>query len=101
METIYKYCGKYGLKVLDNLELKITPPNQFNDPFEFTPKMICSDPVRYATRTLERESTLQILYGMCISDGKFSGSFEKFKQVAKQQNSEWVKHLAEAPQHTL
>lgn len=38
MGTVYKFCGKYGLEILRTLELKVTPPNQFNDPFEFTSK---------------------------------------------------------------
>lgn len=32
-----------GLKVLENLSLKVTPPNEFNDPFEFSPAL--DDPV--------------------------------------------------------
>jgi|CXWL01.1.fsa_nt_gi hypothetical protein len=34
---LYKYLDRYGLEALFNLELKITPPNEFADPFEFTP----------------------------------------------------------------
>lgn len=32
---LYKYLDHYGLDAIYNLELKITPPNEFNDPFEF------------------------------------------------------------------
>lgn len=35
---IYKYFGKYGVKVVENFELKVTPPNEFNDLFEVTPR---------------------------------------------------------------
>jgi hypothetical protein len=35
---IYKYFGRYGIDVLENLEIKVTPPNQFNDLFEVTPR---------------------------------------------------------------
>jgi hypothetical protein len=34
---LYKYCDENGLKILENLEIKITPPIDFNDPFEFSP----------------------------------------------------------------
>ena len=44
MGTVFKFCGKYGLDILRKLELKITPPNQFNNPFEFKPRNRCSDP---------------------------------------------------------
>lgn len=101
MDTVYKYCGAHGLKILRDLELKVTPPNQFNDPFEFTPTMFCSDPVRYATRNLEREPNLKVLYEMCRSDGKFSGSFREFQEIAKKEMPKWIAILAEAPQYTL
>jgi hypothetical protein len=35
---LYKYAGLAGLKILEDLRLKVTPPNQFNDPFELTPR---------------------------------------------------------------
>lgn len=35
--TIYKYLAYHGVDVLRTLQLKVTPPNQFNDLFEFTP----------------------------------------------------------------
>jgi len=35
--TIYKYLGDRGVDVLRRLQLKVTPPDQFNDLFEFTP----------------------------------------------------------------
>jgi hypothetical protein len=36
--VFYKYFGKLGIKVIEDLRLKITPPNEFNDPFELTPR---------------------------------------------------------------
>ena len=37
--VLYKYAsGESGIKVLQDLRLKITPPNEFNDPFELTPR---------------------------------------------------------------
>jgi len=37
---IYKYFDWRGVDVLRMLQLKVTPPDQFNDPFEFTPAAI-------------------------------------------------------------
>jgi len=34
----YKYAGKLGIKIIQDLRLKVTPPNEFNDPFEATPR---------------------------------------------------------------
>jgi len=82
MDTVYKYCGANGLKILRNLELKVTPPNQFNDPFEFTPKMDYSDPVAYAKRYLQQESILKWLHESMCAMGKFVGNFQKFQESA-------------------
>ena len=35
--TIYKYFDYHGVDVVRMLQLKVTPPDQFNDLFEFTP----------------------------------------------------------------
>ncbi len=35
---IYKYFGRHGISVIEDLELKVTPPNEFNDLFEVTPR---------------------------------------------------------------
>ena len=45
---LFKYRGESGLLVLKNLELKATPPNDFNDPFEFSPVVRTKDPKAYA-----------------------------------------------------
>ncbi len=90
METVYKYCGKHGLTILRNLELLVRPPNQFNDPFEFSPKMSYSDPVRYAEKHLENESVLKWLYESQCSQGKSPGSFSKFKELTIKHKSKVV-----------
>jgi hypothetical protein len=59
--NLFKYFGheqdpleNAGLKVLDKLSLKATPPNEFNDPFEFSPVLRTSD-VRRRARVLFRK----------------------------------------------
>lgn len=32
---LYKYCGAAGISILQNKTIKVTPPDQFNDPLEF------------------------------------------------------------------
>jgi hypothetical protein len=34
---IYKYCGPWGVDIVRLLQFRVTPPDQFNDPFEFMP----------------------------------------------------------------
>ena len=36
---LFKYCDARGVDILQNLRLKVTPPIEFNDPFEFMPKV--------------------------------------------------------------
>jgi len=36
---LYKYIYNHAIKVLEDLRLKVTPPNEFNDPFELTPDL--------------------------------------------------------------
>ena len=35
---LYKYCDTHGFNAIEDLLLKVTPPNQFNDIFEVTPR---------------------------------------------------------------
>ncbi|HEV3385516.1 MAG TPA: DUF2971 domain-containing protein [Gemmata sp.] len=35
--VLWKYCATSALPMLINLQIKVTRPNEFNDPFEFTP----------------------------------------------------------------
>lgn len=39
-KVLYRYLDRYGLDALANFELKVTPPNEFNDPLEFTPRFV-------------------------------------------------------------
>lgn len=51
---LFKYCGESGLKVLTNLEIKVTPPIECNDPFEFSPVVSCGDREAQALRDTQR-----------------------------------------------
>jgi hypothetical protein len=42
-DSLFKYCDGNGIDILQWLRLKVTPPNQFNDPFEFLPKIAFSN----------------------------------------------------------
>ena len=81
MPTVYKYCGEHGLNILKNLELKITPVDQFNDPFEFEPYVICSNPKTKAESLIEPQDIelLSAAYETEKANGTFNGSFSEFK----------------------
>ncbi len=80
MGTVYKYCDNRGVDILQNLELKITPANQFNDPFEFTPVVICSDLEAEARSLIEPQDVgfFESKYLEEKAGGKFLGSFQDF-----------------------
>ena len=80
---IYKYCNANGVKILQNLELKITPPNQFNDPFEFSPQTITSAPQREIKDALKNKVFLRELYSREMQSGNFNGSFREYRKKIK------------------
>ena len=96
MNIVYKFCGSYGVDILRNLELKITPPNQFNDPFEFTPRLVCSDRHEYARRLLTQKASLKTLYTLMRSEARFSGSFLDFRRKVGQERAEMIEGLGES-----
>lgn len=79
----YKYCGVHGVAILKNLELKITPPNQFNDPFEFTPRMLCSNPLRRTRDILKNKTYVEKMYRDGVLAGKIQGSYGEFRKHIK------------------
>ncbi|MGO9200744.1 MAG: DUF2971 domain-containing protein [Limisphaerales bacterium] len=101
MDIVYKLCGSYGVDILRNLELKITPPNQFNDPFEFTPKLVCSDAARYARRLFRKKENLKKLYDECRSAGKFTGSFRDFRRIVDQKKPALIAEMDDALRESL
>src|SRR5947209_7189839 len=38
-DGLFKYCDQRGIDILQSLRLKVTPPIEFNDPFEFIPRV--------------------------------------------------------------
>ena len=50
----FKYCDETGLLILKKLQLKVTPPNEFNDPFEFSPVVRNPNPKAYAERAVKQ-----------------------------------------------
>ncbi len=89
METVYKFCGKHGIEILSKLELKVTPPNQFNDPFEFTPRISNSDFVSYCKGNLDDETRLKEIYPTY----GFPGDFHAFQEWAKNNQSTLIGQL--------
>jgi len=76
---VYKYADDFGLKILEDLRLKITPPNEFNDPFEITPLSRRARPLPEMIKDATIESPyFRAVYEDMVHDGAYSGSFEQF-----------------------
>lgn len=104
MPTVFKYCDAYGANILTDLELKVTPPNQFNDPFEFMAHLICSNPLRWANEYFN-EAKIRDFYTSGILEGSFKGSLNAFRKqfIANRPRflKEWIKpRMGEAISHT-
>src|SRR5437899_9580415 len=91
---LYKYCDHRAVDVLGRLRLKVTPPNRFNDPFEFTPQMqeLSSEA---ALRFALDEDAMREIYPKMIESGQFSGSFAAFRREISQRSPKLAKGLIE------
>lgn len=106
---VYKYCDEHGLDILRNLELKFTPPNEFNDPFEFVPCVISSNSRRTLRQLVNNKSAKKEAYLAAKRDGSFKGNFRQYRErlsddLTKVRNQlfEMVDNtLAEAPNRYL
>jgi Protein of unknown function (DUF2971) len=78
-ECLYKYCDTRGADILRKLRLKITPPNRFNDPFEFAPRVTESVPPEEVHKLIER--SLPEIFKEKTAKGEFVGDFEEFKKI--------------------
>ena len=80
---LYKYLDHHGLEAIANLELRITPPNEFNDPFEFTPRLNDSE---------EESRVAHKLY----QKRKGPISYDEFRNSRKQRADEGLRHRFQA-----
>ena len=61
---LYKYCNPAGTAILKNNSIKVTPPKEFNDPFEFASRPTGKWPLKKVVKELQDEAFLQKLYKM-------------------------------------
>src|SRR5271169_2550932 len=75
---LYKYVDEFGLKILEDLRLKITPPNEFNDPFEITPNTKRARPLAEMLANVRPDSKyFRGVYDDMIRDGECTGPFDQ------------------------
>ncbi len=52
---LYKYSSEAGIGILEDLCLKVTPPNELNDPFEFTPRSLNSTTRKHLSKMVDED----------------------------------------------
>jgi hypothetical protein len=76
---LYKYAGDSGIKILQDLRLKITPPNEFNDPFELTPQSRFTMTVGYLLDQLKNDPEwFRQPYELMVKHRGYPHAFERF-----------------------
>jgi hypothetical protein len=92
-EHLYKYCDTRGTDILLKLRLKITPPNRFNDPFEFAPRMVPNLPPKEARQLLKRSE--RVMFEEMTAKGQFIGNFKNFRKVVLPQLGKMVQGVVD------
>lgn len=84
--TYYKFVAKkeHALDIIRNLRLKVTPPNQFNDPFEFSPRPTGSLTRRVVKQRLNDKNAQRELFEE-YKRGGGGGSFKEFRGVLREE----------------
>jgi len=76
---LYKYCDGRGIDILLHARLKVTPFNQFNDPFELAPRMRSEFKLEDAQAMMRDPEYQRDLYKITVSLDQFRASFEQFR----------------------
>ena len=93
MSMAYKYCNTKGVDILNNLELLVRPPNQFNDPFEFTPRIIAQNPNRKTKELLKSTEYIEFLHTRWRAHGRFNGSLREFRKYVRAHRREMANEM--------
>jgi len=93
---LYKYCDLKGLDILANLRLKVTPFNEFNDPFELAPRMNLDDAKEVVRSSiLKDEELLHLTYRQMQVSGQFVGNYDQFVKFIAEHTDRLIRDLAE------
>lgn len=78
----YKYSGGLGIRVLDDLRLKVTPPDELNDPFELTPRSKCTMTQDYIREKIRNDPEhFRWVYDQMVEKEGLIDSFADFLKV--------------------
>jgi hypothetical protein len=87
---LYKYCDPKGVDILESLRIKVTPPIEFNDPFELTPQVVGTMSSQEIEATQSDPDFLEYSYQSRIAAGTFRGSKAKFEAYMRERKEEEI-----------
>lgn len=95
---LYKYIGaEHALTVLQNLKLKLTPPIEFADPFEFLMRVERRIIRRQVEKIAGRNSFIKSAYELDCAKGLYSGDLKTYTRGFKANRE---KHIRDATRVT-
>lgn len=99
-DGLFKYCDQRGIDILQSLRLKVTPSIEFNDPFEFMPRVDFAITPQKIRRGLRSKRLLRQLWKQMKIPMDFE-TFQnlyvsKFEQVGEQSVKATLKKLQAA-----
>ncbi len=80
---LFKYMNHFGVDILRDLRLKVTPPNELNDPFEFSPYLPPGKVTEEHVRRLMLTTSPRELYDEMASSGEKLPPFEHFERILR------------------
>jgi hypothetical protein len=95
---LYKYCDTRGIDILQSLRLKVTPPIEFNDPFEFMPKLEFHIDKQSLAKRLASTSLLKSIWKDFPVDIDFESFREAYLRELNHPKSPHVKNTIRALQ---
>jgi hypothetical protein len=81
--ALYKYCNETGKLILQNLEIKVTPPKELNDPCEMRPVVENHDPAGWARRQAKKTVTDPSYFNAHRFDYSNCKNFREFQAFAR------------------
>lgn len=90
--VVYKYCDAQGVGILTNLRLRVSPPNRFNDPFEFAPRIDPNLSRGKAKRIAYGDRQMQLTYKAMKAEGRVA-NFKEFKKFIRDNKETVIQHI--------
>lgn len=81
--ALFKYCNENGKFILQNLEIKVTPPNELNDPCEMRPVVKTANPHAWACEKVRKVVSRAEYYNNHILDFPKCKNFTQFQKYAR------------------